>query len=527
MTQSRLLGSDNQNSRDSNSVQQLDATPALDDERGSMYDMFSMPLVFAWGVDGETYDGHQIAEMFDYGVPTVEQLTDMLRVDGTASQLESALTLPIRRLRWSIAPVSDNTRQDVMDTVTSQLTMPKSDGGLQTPFDTVLSQITSSFIYRRSYHEKVWQAQGSQVALKKIAWRPADSCVMLRDALNGDLAGFKQRVPLNTDNPNIEPDGYVTIPVQYAVTCVHNGHRDPVFGVSDFDVVYQCYQTKQKLMFLWATYLEVMGLPRTVVAGDTADNAKKAAKVLAALRSNGVAGIPASWMQDIKFLPVGSGAGTQYQDAINYMDQQMADSILAGFVRLSGHATSGQGSGSYALSKDQSGLFLQLMQAYATEIETQVTDQVITDIVRYNYGSGVEVPKLTFGQVNEDDIQLQVQLFQAMAVAPNLNPAIPSEFLTELLSQIAAGLGLDVQEMKAAVDAQAKVNEQQAQTQQQIQMAQIAALAQQGAARVQSGLQKAATPSAGVSAQTNPGGGVRNVPATSSGANGSPATGNA
>lgn len=497
-------------------------TPEKETERGSLYDMFAAPLVFAWDMDGKN-----IAEMFDVGKPAVAALSQMLNTDGTSRQLEQALTLPIRMASWSVEPTTATDQGTIFDDqvlteVHEALAQPLADGGMATPMSEVIGQCTGAFVYRRAYFEKVFTTVNGKWRYSKLAHRPQDSCIMLRDAQNGDIRGFKQRVPLNTENPYIGPDGYVPITQQYAFVFVHGTHRDPVFGISDFDVPYQIYQTKMKVLFLWASFAEITGLPRVIFHGTSETNSKNAANIIAQLRSNGAAGIPESWGKQITQLQAGTNS-TTYHTLIDYLDGQAADSILAGFTRLSsrsGGSGGGMGSGgaSYSLSRDASGLFLRLMQGYANEMASSITNYVIRDLVKYNFGGKARVPKFKFGTLNQDDIALPVQMLQAMGTTPNLNPAIPTEFLTDLLMEVGTSFNLDLDKLRLAIAAKAEQNIQNATLEKQVQLAQLFATAQVGAEQVAAAKaqqqQEAAAQSAGTPAPTKQPPPAKPVPST-------------
>jgi hypothetical protein len=478
--------------------------PQLDKQVGTEWDLYEGPLLFG-------LDGKEVGEVFDYREPTVPEIKTMLDQDGKAQSLESVITLPIRAATWSIVPTD---RSDVSEKITELLTTPSADGGMKTPLSRVIAQMTSAFAYRRTYFEKVFtQTPDNKIGYSKLAWRPPDTCILLRDPVNGSFQGFKQMLyPYQLGaRKDVGTDGYVTIPTQYSMVYIHGQHKDPTKGISDFQVPWWCYTTKQKVLFLWFTYLETQSLPRTIVQGKNLENVKKAARVISALKNHGVAGIETGWIDKMDQLQgQGSAGAAQFNEAITYLDSQASMSLLAGFVDLPARAQTGVGS--YALSASQQDLFLQLLQGYAGEMEDVITNYVIADLVRYNFGSGVQVPRFEFAQLNREDIQPQTAMLQAVMTSQTTNPAVPTAFINDLVMAVSQEFGFDTDEMSKAIDEVTQKLEQAALTPQGVQVAPMAAAANVTAREVQNAQQQQSSPTAGVAAPT---GSIPGPPGTS------------
>jgi hypothetical protein len=308
----------------------------------------------------------------------------------------------------------------------------------------------------------VWK-QGDSGALvyDKVAWRPPDTCNLLRDRVTGALEGFTQwkwGQPLR-----------IAILMPYAAVYVHGQNRDPVKGISSLQVCYRNYLIKEKLRFLWNVYLETLSLPRTILLCSSEQFAKKAATAVAALRSAGVAGIPAEWVKEIRELSVGaSGSASPYQQAIAYLDSDSALSLLAGFTDLPGRAVGGTTStptGSYALSASQEEFFLDMLSAYATELSTAITNNIVSDLVRFNFGTKVSIPRFVIDPLQQKDTQDAFQLLQAFAVSPNLNLA--PDFMNQLTLQIADTLGMNTADISQSILQQEQQQQQEQEQQQQ------------------------------------------------------------
>lgn len=415
-------------------------TPELEREEGSIFNYLAGDLVFPYQ-PGMPKD---VGLVYDWREPTVSQLQEMLDMDGKARSLEQVVTMPLIGAGWHVEPGEGNDDHETAQWVENILRKDNADGGMSTSMENVISQMCTAFVMRRSYHEKVFKRDSdNQVVFDKIAWRPPETCVMVRNKQNGELEGFNQWV---YGQPQM-----VSILLPYAMVYVHGQHRNPVKGMSDFEVVYRNYRTKEKLKFLWYTFCEVMSLPRTIVLANSDAAAKKSAQAIAALKNAGVAGIPKDWVTSIQPLPAAVSGGHDFQEAIAYCDSDSALSLLAGFTDLPGRAM-GTGTGmamgtrgSYGLSASQQEFFMTVLDAYAVELETCITNNVVADLVRYNKGTKVQVPRFTLGPLQEEDVTQSYSLLESMATATNLN--VPPAFVQELTMLVADRLGLNTDEI--------------------------------------------------------------------------------
>jgi hypothetical protein len=408
----------------------------MDLEKGTTFDYLAGDLLFAF----QPGLPENVGLVYDYREPNVGQLQEMLDHDGKAKSLEQVLSMPIIGAGWHIVPGEGNDDHETAQWVEEILRKDTPSGGMSTPMETVIAQMTSAFTFRRSYHEKVFkQDEKNQVVYDKVAFRPAETCTMLRQRVNGDLMGFTQWVlgqPLQ-----------VSITLPYALVYIHGQHRNPVKGISDLQIPYHNYRIKEKLKFLWYTYCETMSLPRTIVLANGDPAAKKAAQAIAALKNAGVAGLPKEWVTEIIPLAPGSAGSHEFQAAIAYLDSDSALSLLAGFTDLAGRAMgtgAGMGTGtrgSYGLSQSQIAFFMTMLKAYSTELSTTVTQGLITDLVRWNKGKAVQIPQFAVGPLEEQDVQSAFGLLQTIAQSQSMN--VPIEFVEQLTLLVADELGIN------------------------------------------------------------------------------------
>lgn len=382
---------------------------------------------------------------------------NMLRSDGQARKVEQILTLPLLSVPYKIEPGPNDKGEAKL--VEQLLTRPAAMGGMSTPLRVVLAQMTSAVTYRVASFEKVYarfQLDGkTRIGYRSLSFRPATSTRVLRDRRTGGYMGLEQD-PIDSRINAGEP---IRIRAERSFTYVHGIHREPILGTSDMEVALTAWRVKQKIRFLWFLFLESKALPKvtTKSTGEGAggdDATRNAAKKIAALSGGGVAGLPAG--VDASVLESGGRAFEYYRDAMDYLDSEMTGSVLAQFADLASSANSG--TGSYALSKDQSDLFLQSRHAIHREMEDAFTEYVIADLVRLNMGPDASVPRLVFAPIDGPTLEA------LLTNLPNLagKPGIPGELIAFLVAAVANLLHVPEDKVAAMTEQAAKTSDEAA-----------------------------------------------------------------
>lgn len=412
-----------------------DQAPPLDREDGTSFGWYER-LFLSWR------DGL----VFDYNDWHARDIEEMLGRDYKARQLERVMCSPLEAAEWQITPGEGDRGQ--AEAVRQHFTADLPDGGMEIPFDVVISQLTSAKAYRKAFFELVWTAlPGARIGFRKIAYRPATTCRMMRTP-QGQFAGFEQEgyylgVELTKQKWPIQ------IPPARAFVYIHGQRRDPMNGVSDLDVAYWCYKTKQKILFLWFQYAEKVSLPRIAVTAQDPGVASQVAQQLARVQSSGVVPVSAPGGPQtvgISPLDVSGKGGDQFQAIVSWLDQAAANSILAGFTNLTDYEKSG---GSWALSQDASDFYLQTLESDKRELEREIRAGLFAPFVGYNFGPGASVPKIQFEPLNAEDKASQVAMLQALL--GSRDPAlVPNEFIEELAAQVAGYWGMPEDEIRKA-----------------------------------------------------------------------------
>jgi hypothetical protein len=417
-----------------------DITHLMDKEIGSGFDQDS--ILFASFEDGNVFNylaEHEIREM-----------KEMLKVDSKAQTLESVLSLPIRQAPYSIQ--RGRARKEVYDRINRIIADPANNGGMTTPMNLIIAQMCNAFVYKKSFFEKVWTEVDGGVGYKKVAWRPPGTCAVTRDPKTGSFRGFRQ-MPIameDTDEKVFKPNR--------SFVYIHGTHRDPMEGVSDLQITQWCYKTKQKIRFLWYQFLEGQALPKTIVKAPDPTEATNAAKKIIGLRQGGVVGISG----DISANPLeSSGRGAaEFKSAMQWLDSEASSSVLAGFTDLGAMAAGG--TGSFALSKDQTDFYLMSREATKKEMQDYINQYLIADLVYWNFGPNEVAPRFEFGPISQDDAQAAISLLQATAQTPVNQSVLPQEFFDELTLRVAGFLELDVVTVREGLERARKDAEERA-----------------------------------------------------------------
>lgn len=398
--------------------------------------------------------------VWNYEPPLPRDFDAMLARNGKARGLEQVLTLPLRRAPINVIPAKG-------DNGGAQLVRDAFDN-MSTPLQLVQAQMCSAVTYRQAFFEKVFGLVDGQITLKKLAFRPAGTCAVALTKDNASFNGFVQR-RRGIGGGNIVgsagPNDEIPIPASKAFVYTHGAHLRPVHGLSDLEVAYWAHLTKQKIRFLWYRWLEVAADGRTAVINADESLAQRIVRSIARLKGGGLIAVPQGGGSGTRFepIPVEAQAKEAYQQAMAWLDQEASSSVLAGFTDLAGAAASG--TGSYALSKDQSDFFIMSRQAVADEMGAALTTYVARDLVQWNLGADSPVPKVTVGPVAEADVVVALSLLETAIGQGQVE--LPPTFLTGLVEEQARILGMDAvkvaSEMDQALkDAKARMDEMKA-----------------------------------------------------------------
>lgn len=421
--------------------------PPLGREDGTAYGYYDRLQV------GTTPDGKLLTDYADW---EARDIFDMLARDYKAKQIENVLSLPVMSAEHNIVPGEGDSGE--AQWLKDYWHLDPLQGGCRTSLNQIIGLCTSAFSYKRAYFEKVWGKGVGKFAGKlvyaDVAYRPQTTCRVMRDPINGRLKGFEQEAYYIGPGIKQNDKWPIRIPPNRAFIYTNGTRRDPINGVSDMEVAFWAYKTKQKILMLWMQFLQGVALPRIITKANDQDTATEIAREIARMKGSGVLPVAAPGGPQSVGIDVldASGKGAeQFQAVITWLDACVADSVLAGFLNLTGAsntASAGGGTGSYALSKDASDFFIQAMESKTRELEDQIRLGLFAPLIYHNFGPNAVVPHLQFEPLNDIDKATAVDLLKSSMAAPPGGP-VPSSFVAALAEQVGDYVGLNGADMKA------------------------------------------------------------------------------
>jgi hypothetical protein len=426
--------------------------PRLNQEDGTSFGFFDR-----WQI-GTTPDGNYLTDYADW---EARDLFEMLAKDYKAKQIENVLSLPIMSAEYQITPGKGDTGE--AEWLKAYWDADPLQGGCRTSLDQIIGLCTSAFYYKRAYFEKVF-VRGTgpfagKVVYGDVAFRPQTTCRIMREPMTGRYAGFEQEA--YWVGPQIQKGAKwpIQIPANRAFVYTHGTRRDPLNGVSDMEVAFWAWKTKQKILLLWFQFLQSVALPRITVKSTDIGTATQVAREISRMKGSGVLPLAVPNGPDsvgIDVLDASGKGANQFQAVIQWLDNAATQSVLAGFLDLVNNANEGRGS--YALSADASDFFLQSLEAKTRELEWQIRQGLFAPLIYHNFGPNAVVPYLQFEPLNDIDKATAVSLLQSAMAAPPGGP-VPSSFVAGLAEQVSNYIGLDGtamgQDFKASFDAAA------------------------------------------------------------------------
>lgn len=346
--------------------------------------------------------------------PPVHELETMLEIDGQAQALEQSVTLPILGTPYFIEPTDDDNGEAQF--VRDALFTPHYRGGMTTPIDSVIQQMTGAFARRRAFFEKVWERQGDgTLVYHKIAFRPAVTCSVNYDE-NGSFSGFTQELIDDKGKPFKE-----VFDTPNAFVYIHSAATKPLEGRSMFSSAYRNFIDKLKITQLYYYHCQNIALGNVVgrYEGGSPDGTKRLRKKGAQLKGGGVVILDQG--ETLERLESGRSAD-DFKAALDYLNSQMAMSMLANFLNL---GTRGD-KGSWALSRDQSDFFLISLEAKLKEMAMTITEFLVAPLVYYNFGPEAAYPDFVFEPLSETRKRNALEVWQALISGQGIRNIRPS-----------------------------------------------------------------------------------------------------
>lgn len=356
-----------------------------------------------WGGTGTIIVGGILSNV-DYnpeltGTQRVQIYDEMRKGDATVRAALLAVKLPILAANWYIKPFDENDSKSkqIADDIEKKLfnTMTIS-------WNDWLRHCMNYLDYGSMLFEKVFQVMpDGSIGWKKFAPRLTKTI-------------YRWRMPDNVTEgiTQILPTGGLRgIPVWKLLAFINEQEGEDYEGISILRSAYQPWYFKTSLYKIdaIATERQGMGIPYVKIPPNASDVDRRAIDdLMRNLRANEMANVqvPAGW--EIGFLDTHGINIKTAKDMILHHDRQISKSVLAQFLELGGTAQ-----GSFALSANQSELFLLSLQAHAKKIR-DVLNPAIKELCDLNYQiQPDQYPTLEFSRIGTVDFEkLSMALFR-------------------------------------------------------------------------------------------------------------------
>lgn len=324
----------------------------------------------------------------------------MRRQDAKVKSVLNAVTLPIRRTPWRIAPngAPDAVARFIADDLGIPVvgdkdanTRPRDRGRFSWPNHLRLALL--ELAYGHMPFEKVGDiADDGLWHLTKLAERLPPTIARINVARSGDLESIDQ---YPTGLPG-DAGPFDTIDASALVFYSHEREGGQWQGNSILRSAYKNWLLKDRLIKIDAIKHDRNGLG--VPGFEAPENAsskvlEQLQQLASAFRAGETSGM--AWPAGAKFSLTGvTGSLPDTLGSIRYHDEQIAEEALAQFLELGQSAH-----GSRALGSAFIDFFIMSLQAVADEIETTVNTQLIEEWVDWNWGSDVPAPRVVCDEI--------------------------------------------------------------------------------------------------------------------------------
>ncbi len=392
-------------------------------------------------VDTEVGSGQAVRSLFtgeviDTNKIKIKDLIAMRKQDGTARAIYSILTMPILSNPYTIEPADDSAEaKKQADFVNECLTLPPHQGGMSTPFHLVIADMLRAVLEGWRGYEKVFTLRDGKVVYSKIAPRDNQITTIMQDD-RGGFNGLRQYAYIGQSYK------MVTIPVQYSFVFTFGKENHPLYGESAFLSAFYHYDKKHRLYYLGNQAAQQFAIPPkkvTAPANAKQESLDTVVDAVGALSTNSTVGLPAGFEADTL-----TAAGKfDVMPLIDHHNAEMARSVMAHFMMLG----TGSEGGSWALSKDQTDMFVLALRSVMHSIEEHINSYIIPDLIEYNFEKPL-YPSFDFADITEQTQSLLKEI--SMTVMEKRPEGIPDWLIQELMAKLSAHLGIDVPKVSKA-----------------------------------------------------------------------------
>lgn len=357
-----------------------------------------------------------------HGRQGLDVFDEMRKSDGTVRAAVLACVLPVMQARWFVKPASDDGEEDEVSIFVSKCLFEMMEinwndflrqSMLCLPFGFMVFEKVFTVAPVDGIDRIVWEKFAPRMPRSIFAWQTTER-----------EPGIQQQ----------KTDGHiVSIPVDKLLVFVNEKEGDNYQGTSILRAAYKHWHMKNTFYKIDAIAAERQGLGvpyATLPPNFTEIDETKAKNVLQNMRSNeqAYAVIPEGW--EIGFMDMKSNTVRDLSPSVAHHDRQISKSVLAQFLEL-GQSSSG---GSRALSKDQSELFLQSLEAIAANFQDVMNKTAIRELVDLNFPGTEEYPTLDHVGISRVDTKVLSETYSALITSGGVHTdPIDEQFFRETM----------------------------------------------------------------------------------------------
>jgi len=357
-------------------------------------DKNNKPILDEIGATGTNIFSGFITEEYNPKLKGSKAIDIYERMRKSDTQVRASLKiceLPIRSAEATIqcgtenpTPQEEEQRVFIEDALFNRMTIT---------WDDFLRQALLMLTFGFMTFEKVFKLEDGKIYWKKFAPRLPKTIKKWVQNENS-ITGVEQQA--------VKDSRYITvnIPIEKLLIFTNDKEGDNFEGTSILRSAYKNWWFKESLEQIDAIGIERqgVGVPHFQLPPDASEEEISKAEIIGeSLRANEKAFLitPNTWKVEILGM-----AGNTVRDAgqsIERHNRAIMQNILAQFMEL------GKETGSYALSQDQSGLFLSALQSVAKYIEDTINNYAIKQLINYNFSNVRNYPVLRFSKLGDID----------------------------------------------------------------------------------------------------------------------------
>lgn len=348
------------------------------------------------------------------GARAMKTYDEMRKGDATVKAALSAVQLPIRRANWFVSSASEDEKDiEIADFIEEALFELH-----DLSWDDFLRQALLSTAYGVMVFEKVFEVREVEkkqmVVWKKLAPRLPSSITAWE--LKDKSEGIQQTTP---DGKNAE------IPMEKLLIFNNEKEGENWWGISMLRAAYKHWYIKSNLEKIDAIAHERQGLgvPSVELPDNaSAEDLQQAETILSNMRAHEKGYLIERTSLKVEFKDMKASGTKDPARAIDYHNRQITLAVLSQFLMLGSGA-----SGSYALSKDHSELFLQALEAVASSVADVINKNAIKQLVDLNFDGVEKYPKLDFAGISRTDIEALSVAYQRLTQSKGISPTESDE----------------------------------------------------------------------------------------------------